>query len=195
MKVQSLGNYGFTLIEILVVMGIATVAGVLLVVIMVNSAGLFTEQSSKVEQGLKINDALSEVRSSVKQANAVAENYTGGGSVYVSGLSQLVLKVLSEDSSGNIIDNTFDYFVFFLDQNLLHFKIFPDPVSSRKLADRILSNMADSVNFQYFNSANPPVEVTPVNAAKVRITLTLKQKNGLNFEVQTGTSEANLRND
>lgn len=186
---------GFTLIEVLVAMGIATVAGVLLVVIMVNSAGLFTEQSSKVEQGLKINDALSEVRNSVKQANAVASEFTSGGTTYTTGGTQLVLKVLSEDSSGNIIDNTFDYFVFFLDQNLLNFKIFPDPASSRKLADRILSNMADSVNFQYFNSANPPVEVTPLNATKVRITLTLKQKNGLNFEVQTGTSEANLRND
>lgn len=186
---------GFTLIEVLVAMGIATVVGILLVVIMVNSAGLFTEQSSKVQEGLNINDALSQVRSSIKQANAVANGYTGGGSTYTTGGNQLVLKVLSEDPAGNIIDNTFDYFVFFQDQSKLYFKSFPDPASSRKTVNRIFSTVVDSVNFQYFNSASPPVEVAPTSAAKVRITLTLKQKNGLNYEAQTGTSEANLRND
>lgn len=186
---------GLTLIEVLITMGIATVAGVLLVVIMVNSAGLFTQQSSKVQEGLNINDALLEVRSSIKQANAVASEYTGGGSTYTTGGSQLVLQVLSIDSLGNIIDNTLDYFVFFQDQNLLRFKIFPDPSSSRKPVDRLLSTMAESLNFQYFNSASPPIEVTPTNATKVRISLILKQKNGLNYEAQAGTSEANLRND
>ena len=186
---------GLTLIEVLITMGIATVAGVLLVVIMVNSAGLFTQQSSKVQEGLNINDALSQVRSSIKQANAVASEYTGGGSTYTTGGSQLVLQVLSIDSLGNIIDNTLDYFVFFQDQNLLRFKIFPDPSSSRKPVDRIFATSVDNLIFQYFNSASPPVEVIPTSATKVRITLTLKQKIGINYETQTATSEANLRND
>lgn len=186
---------GLTLIEILVAMGIATLVGVLLVVIIVNSAGLFSKQSSKVQAGLNINDTLSQIRSSIKDANAVADSYTDGQTVYITGLSQLILKVSSIDSSGNIIESTYDYFVFFQDQSLLRFKTFPDPASSRKAIDRIFSTSADSLNFQYFNSANPPVEVTPTSATKVRITLTLKQKIGINYETQTATSEANLRND
>ncbi len=42
---------GFTLLELLVAMGIATVAGVLLVVIIVNSAGLYSNQSPKFRRG------------------------------------------------------------------------------------------------------------------------------------------------
>ena len=186
---------GLTLIEVLVAMGVAIIAGVLLVVIMINSAGLFTEQSSKVQEGLNINDSFAAVRGSLKQASAVAASYTSGSTTYTTDTTRLVLKVASTDPSGNIIANTFDYFVFSLEQNTFHFRTFPDASSSRKAADRILSTSVDSLEFQFFNSANPPVEVSPASATKVRITLTLKQKNGLNYETQTSTSEANLRND
>ena len=178
---------GLTLIEVLVAMGIATVAGMLLVVIIVNSAGLFTRQSSKVSGGLSINDALLQIRGSIKQASAVVGQYISGPITYTTGVSQLVLKVSSIDSSGNIIANTYDFFVFFVDQGSLHFKTFPDSSSFRKAADQVLSIGVDSLNFQYFNSANPPVEIAPVSATKVRITLILKQN--------IATSEADLRND
>lgn len=176
-------------------MGIATVAGVLLLVIIVNSAGLFTEQSSKVQEGLNINDALSALRGDIKQASSVAVSYTEGSTTYSSSASQLVLKVSSVDSSGNIIDNVFDYFVLYLDQGAIHLKIFPDATSSRKAADSILSTIVDSLRFQYLNSANPPVEVAPASAAKIRVTLTLNKRIGTNFEISTATTEANLRND
>ncbi len=192
----TINQKGLTLLEVLVAMGIATIAGTLLMVIMINSAGLFSQQSSKVQQGLSINDALSTIRESIKQASSVADQYTNGSTTYTTGTNQLVLKVFSVDSSGNIVENTFDYFVFFLDQNSLRFKVFPDSLlSSRGMADQIFSTMVENLNFQYLNSAIPPIEVIPQNAAKVRISLTLKQKNGLNFETSTATSEANLRND
>lgn len=192
---QDRQNRGLTLIEVLIAMGIATVTGALLVVIIVNSAGLFTQQSSKVQEGLNINDALLQVRSSIKDASAVEVSYTSGSTTYTTGGSQLVLKVASLDSSDNIIVDTYDYFVFFQDQNYLRFKIFPDQLSFRKAADQIFSSSVDNLAFQYFNSATPPAEVTPTNATKVRITLTLRQKIGVNYETQLATSEANLRND
>lgn len=186
---------GFTLIEVLVAMGIATLVGALLVIIIVNSAGLFTEQSSKVQTGLNINDALQQVRDSIKQANSVADQYTAGSTTYVSGSNQLVLKIASINSSGDIVINSFDYFIFLRDQSFLRFKIFPDPLSSRKARDQIFSNSVDNFSFQYLNSAIPPVEVSPATATKVRVSLTLKQKNGPDFVIHTSTSEANLRND
>lgn len=191
---------GLTLIEILVAMGIAVVAGTLLMVVMVNSAGLFTQQSSKVQQGLNSNDALSSIRGSIKQANSVADQYIIGSTTYTTGANQLVLKVASFDSSGNIIENTFDYFVFYLDQNTLHFKVFPvkvfpDSLSSRKVVDQVFSTLVDSITFQYLNTADPPVEVVPVSATKIRISLVLKQKMTKGFETNIATTEANLRND
>lgn len=186
---------GLTLVEVLISMLIAVVVGGLLLVIIVNSTGLFYQQSSKVNMGLNTNDTLAQVRKIIKESNAVASSYTAGSITYSSGVTQLVLKVPSQDATGNIISDTFDYFVFLQDQKKLIFKTFPDASSSRKAQDQIFSNLVDSLNFKYFNLANPPNEVIPQTASKVRITLTLKQKSGASYETSTATSEANLRND
>ena len=192
---QNLKNRGLTLIEILVAMGIATVAGMLLLVIIVNSAGLFQGQSSKVQTGLNVNDALSKIRASAKQASAIANSYTDGQTVYTTGSDQLVLKVASVDGEGNIIENLSDYFVFFKDQSYLRFKVFPDPSSFRKVSNEVLTASLESVVFNYFNLDNPPLEVNPSQASKVRISISLRQRIGTRVEINTATSEANLRND
>lgn len=169
---------GLTLIEILVATGIATIVGILLVVIIVNSAGLFTDQSSKISVGVNTNDSLYRMRESIKQASSISDQ---SNPVY------LVLKVSSLDSAGNIIENTYDDFVFLVDQKFLHFKIIPNLLSSRKTRDSILANNVDSLSFKYFNFANPPVEVEPKNATKVKISLSIK--------TSIVATEVNLRND
>lgn len=186
---------GLTLIEVLIAMGLALIVGTLLVSILVNSAGLFYKESSKLEQGVNINDALSKVRENIRESTSVAVSFTSGGTTYTSNSTQLVLKISSIDSSGNILANTFDYFVYFLDQKKFRFKIFPDAQSERIAQDQIFSTNVDSLSFKYLDSANPPNEVTPNIAKNVRITVTLKQKSGANFETNTATSEAGLRND
>lgn len=190
-----MSQQGLTLIEVLIAMMIATAVGILLLVIIVNSAGIFYKQSSKLQEGLNINDTLDKVRESVKQSNAVVASFTAGGTTYTSSGTQIVLKIPSINSLGNIIDQTFDYIVFFQDQTKLRYKLFPDTQSSRKSQNQILSTSADSLTFKYLDSQNPPNEVAPTSATKVRTELSLKQKNGFNLEKQTATSEANLRND
>lgn len=178
---------GLTLIEVLIVMGISILVGGLLMVIMINSAALSTKQSAILTEGLNINDSLSKIRATIKDANAVVASYTGGSTTYTSGSTQLVLKIPSIDSSNNIITDTFDHFVFFQDQNKLRLQTFPNQQSVRKAQDQIFSTSLNSLLFQYFNLATPPVEVIPTAAAKIRISLKFKQN--------TATSEANLRND
>ncbi len=178
---------GLSLVEIITVMGIVVVVGALLMVIIVNSAGLFTTQSSRLNQGLNINDALSKIRQGVKEADSIDATSTD---------VKLVLKVPSVDSAGNIIASTFDDFTFLLDQNKLRFTITLNALSARKAQNQIFSTSVDILKFQYLNSSNPPTEVLPASASKVRITLTLKQKTGAgSFETNTAASEANLRND
>lgn len=188
---------GLSLVEVLIAMAISVIVGALLLVIIVNSAGLFYKESSKVGQGIGVNNALSQISQTIKNSTGVVSSYISGATIYTSGPAQLVLKIPSIDSSGNIIANTYDNFVFFLDQDKLRFKSFPDITvpSSRKAADQILSLNVKSVLIQYLSSANPPLEVVPTVATKVRITLTLRKKAGAAFETNTATSEANLRND
>ncbi len=186
---------GFTLLELVITMGLVSVVGLLLVVIIVNSTGVFYKESSKLSQGLNSNDALSSIRGDIKQSNGVVATYTDGSTTYTSGTTQLILKLSSIDSSNNLISNTYDYFVYFLDQKKLRLKSFPDPASVRKKQDQIFSTIVDSVLFQYFNLSNPPLEVSPTTASKVKITITLKEKSGAGYETRTATSEATLRND
>ncbi len=167
-------------------MGITAVAGVLLIVIIANSSGLFSNHSSQVTEGLNINDALSQMRSVIKQSTAVEAS---------SSANQIVLKVSSVDASNNIIENTYDYYIFFLNKNTLHFKIYPNPLSLRKVSDRIFSTTVDSLTFNYLNYANPPQEVLAADATKVRVSLILKQRAGANFVTNIASTEANLRND
>lgn len=185
---------GLTLVEVLIAMGISIVVGALLVIVIINSAGLYTNQSSRLQEGLNINDTLAEIRTNIKQSSAIAPSYISDVT-YTSSPTQLVLRVSSIDNLGNIIADTFDYYVYFLEGNTLHFKIFPDALSTRKSQTKIFSTNVNSVNFQYFDLSTPPLEVTPSSAGKIRISLTLRQKNGLNFETATATSEASLRND
>ena len=187
---------GFTLIEVLIVVGIATVVAALLVVIIANSAGLFYKQSAKLSQGLGVNDALAKFRQIVKESNSIATGYPpGSSSAYTTSATQIVLTIPSIDTLGNIIPNVFDYFVFHQDQDKLKLKIFPDIQSSRKSQDQILARYVNGASFHYYDSQNPPAEVPPSSATKIRMTLNLRQKSGADFEESVATSEANLRND
>lgn len=187
---------GLTLLEVIIVMGISIVVGVLLVVITVNSLGLSYKESSKLSEGLSINETLSHIRQTIKESSGVSSSYTNSGIIYSSSATQIVFKIAAIDSSNNIISDTYDYFVYFQDLDKLRFKTFPNALSSRKSSDRIFTNSLDNLSFQYLSSSNPPLEVAPTAAVKVKITLKLKQKSGAsNYETITTTSEANLRND
>lgn len=169
---------GLSIAEVVAAVGITAIAGVLLASVLFNSAGLFNDQAVKVGSGLNLNDALSEVRSVIKQA-ALTDA--------ASNASNLILKVSSVDESGNIIEDVFDTYNFYLENKTLHFKVVPDPRSFLKSKDRVFSTSVDRLYFEYLNSASPPVETTPENAKKIRITLIIKNS--------SATSEANLRND
>lgn len=195
MRKLQIGQYGLTFVEALMAVAISAVIGGLLVALLVNSAGIFYKESSKLQGGLNINESLSKVRESLKEANSVATSYIDGSITYTSSQTQLVLKVPSQDSSGNIIQNTYDHYIYLKDQNYLRFKIFPDVASVIKMQDQILTTTLDSIKFQYFNLANPPQEVVPSTALKVRVSLTLKKRVGLSYETNSATSEGVLRND
>lgn len=187
---------GFTLVEVLVSMGIATVVASLLVVIIANSAGLFYKQSAKVGQGVGVNDALSKFRETVKEANSIAAGYPKATPyTYTTSPTQIVLTIPAIDNLGNIISDVFDYYVFTKQEDKLKFMVFPDIQSFRKSADWILSSNVKEVLFQYFNSQNPPGEVAPTTATRVKMVITLRQKSGADFEQSIATSEASLRND
>lgn len=183
---------GFTLPEVITAITVFVLVGGLLLGIMVNNTGLFYKQSSKVSQGLGVNDALAKIRSEIKEAQAVAAGYPIGNPTYTSSSTQLVLQLTSVDSSGNIISTTYDYAVFAVTDGKLTYQVFPNAASSRQGANRILASNVSSVFFQYFDATG--AQSGPTNAVNVKASLTLIQKAGQGFETNIATSEANLRN-
>jgi len=187
---------GFTLVEIMVVMSVVMVAGGLLLAILVNSTGVFYQQSAKLNQGLGVNDSLSSIRKSIKEADSIAANYPLTGTPqYSSGPSQMVLRLPAIDVAGSKIYNVFDYIVYAVFDGRLYFKLFPDTQngSVRIEENRILTGNVSSVRFEYLDVSNNPVALNLVE--KVKVTLVLEQKAGNGYEKNTATSEANLRND
>jgi len=186
---------GFTLAEVIVAVSISIVVGALLLGLMINNTGLFYQQSSKLSQGLGINDSLSGIRSSIKEADAVASGYPTSNPTYITSSTALVLQLHAIDSSGNNIFGKSDYVVFTISQNRLYYKVYPDTSSGsvRASTDQILTSSVDSIKFEYFDAGNQAV--APTNAIKIRATLTLKQKAGTGYETNIATADANLRND
>ncbi len=189
-----MNNKGFTLIELIIVLSVSAMVGLLLISMLVQNSGLFYIQNSRVIQGVGENDALSSFRTYTKVSKAVALSYPETGSaIYTSGSSILILKLGSIDSSGNLIDNVFDYVVYYVSQNKLYIKIYPGTGSSRQAVNKILADNVDALNFTYLDATN--LAVSPSSATKVIMRLTLRQKAGTTYEINIATSEANLRND
>lgn len=186
-------NKAFTLPELIIGMVVAVLVGGLLLSLTVSSTGLFYQQRSKVSQGLGSNDALSQIRSLVKQAQSVAVQYPETGAAnYTSRADSMVLKLPAIDSSGNIISSTFDFAVYLKTDDKLWGKIFPTSPSIRKSQNQILSANVESILFQYFDSQN--TQVVPSSAVKVKITLRQNTTVGNIEETNVATTEANLRN-
>lgn len=184
---------GFTLPEVITVTLVAVLVGVLVLGIMIQNTRIFVSESQKVSQGVGSNDALLQIKSEIKQAKSVASTYTSGGITYTTAADTLVLKIPSIDSSGNTVDNTFDYAVFTIQSGNLFFKLFPDPGSGRPGANQLLAKNVNQINFRYLDLAGNDTQATA--AIKIRVALTLQQKLGTNSESSIATSEANLRND
>ena len=167
---------GFTLPEVIIGMGVVVLVGGLLILMMVQSTGLFYRESSKISQGVGLNDSLSKIESSIRKSSGVVSSSTP---------SQLMLKFPAIDGSGNIIADAFDLETFLLEGGILKYKLLPDPQSSRILLDTILTKNIESLDFKYLDDSNQIV--LPNLAKKVIATIFLKE--------QIASAEANLRND
>lgn len=180
--------------EVLIAVTVSTIVAGLILSIMVNSAGVFYKQSSRVEQGVGVNEVMSDIKENLKQSKAVGLNYPEIPPFqYTTDVNNLILKIPTLDSSGDLVPDTYDYVVYFIDQGNLRVKSFPNIQSQVNSRNQVLAKNVQSIHFQYFNASNQ--ETAPANAIRVRISLSLSQKNGLSVEKNVATSEAYLRND
>lgn len=173
---------GVTLPELIIAAGLFSVVGIIMAAILLSGSSLYYLQSAKVEQRLGINEAFSSLKRNIRQSSAVVD---GSSDV------QLILKLPSINSQGPII-NVYDHILYYYTGEKFYEIVSPDAQSIRTATDKILAQNVDNIKFEYYDDSG--VSVTPVNATRVKLTLSLKQKAGAGFETNIATTEADLKN-
>lgn len=176
---------GFTLVEILIASSVALIIGILLLSILANNNGVFYKQNAIINEGLSLNDAMSEIDKNISQAINVVDT---------SDSHTLVLKLPALDANG-VLNNIYDYVIIAKDadnNNILRKKVFPDPASNRKSEDLNLTTILDSIDFSYLDRSG--AIVSPNLATSVSVTLSVKSSYGSITSARSSTSVTTLKN-
>lgn len=187
---------GFSLVEMVLVTLIAGVVGSLLVSLLVQNNGYFFQQSSTIDQGVNLNDAVSEIKNSIRASYSIEVDHTDGSTTHTTGPEALVLSLPSFDASGNVIEGTFDYTVIAIDtpsNNVLRKRVFPDASSYRKGENKVLSNSLYGLKFYYLDKNG--LQIDPVSANTVSFWINVKNTFGLQGPLSSASAQVNLKND
>lgn len=186
---------GFTLVEILIVITITGVIGFLLTQLLIQNNSVYFAEDAKVSQGLSLNTISNKLQTDIKQASGIASGYPVSLPTYLSSLDTLVLQLPAIDSSGNPIDNVFDYVVYAKDPvrgYILKRMVYKDDISTRIEANQVLTTSLSLINFYYYDQNNEVV--SPTFASKINFVINVSSKTGLSQQQSSSSGQVNLRN-
>lgn len=187
---------GFTLVEILIGVGAAGVIGAILVGLLAQNSRIFSFQSSKVNQGVELNNSYDEIEQTIKTAGGVVSQYPATGQpTHTTGLNTLVMTIPAITAQGAVIQNTNDYVVFTRDtqnQKILRKLLYPNVVSSRKLVNKVLSTKTSLLEFRYLDSADQ--SISPVQASKIGFIINVSDMISTESQSSSVSGRINLRN-
>lgn len=187
---------GWSLLEVLIVITIAAVAGGLLINILVSSNKLFFDQSAQISHGLSLNQTTYEITDLIKFSVSASSQYPPSGNPqYLTDSNTLVIKLPAISQAGDIIDSVFDYAVIEADSSnskILRKKIIPDAQSYRHAENKVLSTALDSIEFSYLDINNSPV--SPGQAARIKFVVNLATGSGFSENESSASGIVNIKN-
>lgn len=190
------GQRGWSLIEVLIVMTVASVAGGLLISLMISSNRIFFDQSAHISQGLSLNQTELELTDLIKASAGVAAQYPASGTpVYTTDSNTLVIKLPAISASGDVIESVYDYAVVEADPakpEILRKQVFNDAGSFRKAENKVLSTSLKNITFIFLDDNNSPV--TPALSGRVSFIVEQSSKSGFSENNSTGSGTVNIRN-
>ena len=159
----SRNSYGFTIIETLIVIALsASMMGALsLLIYSFNSSYSYGQLSSI--SAMSIRSVMNEVELLTLSASNVLQSHTFQSTTYTSSSNVLVLEIPSIDSYGNIISNTYDYAVFYVDGTYAYRILEANTTSKRITGTKQLSDTISSLVFSYNNSDFTLVDTVTVD--------------------------------
>ena len=144
---------GITLIELLVALSIFVVIGGILTSIFISGWKTFDRESAQTNTQDQIKFVTSRITQDSQEATRVIDTRTFDEEVYYSYPKSLILELKSIDANKNPIEDLFDYEVFYVDplnSKKLKVTIEADPTSSRRSETKTISDIIESVDFEYF---------------------------------------------
>lgn len=135
---------GFTIIEIVIVIGISIILLVGLLNLFYWHQRIYSQEEASVRTTASVRSALVNISEAAAQAVTIEASHNFSGTDYTTSGSTLVLKLPAINSSDSVIANTYDYFVFYLNGSSVYLIIEPGAGSirgavSKKLADNVQS--------------------------------------------------------
>jgi hypothetical protein len=191
-----LNSRGISLVELLIGVSVAGLVGVLLVSLLTQNSRIYTDQNAKINDGITINNSVAKIEETIKSAAAIANQYQhSGGPLYTTGSSTLVLTQPSINTSGAVIENTYDYLVLSADtQNskILRLILYPNAQSTREAQNQVLATNMSKLEFRYFNSLGE--SVSPILATRIGYILNVNQTIATQSQTSSTSGTVNLRN-
>lgn len=187
---------GWSLLEVLIGVTIAAVAGGLIINLMVSSNSLFFDQSAQISHGLSLNQAKLEITDLIKSSAGIVTQYPESGAAqYTTDTNTLVVKLPAISSGGDVIESVYDYAVIEADTakpTVLRKQIFKGAGSYRNPENKVLSASLANLSFSYLDINNVPVAVD--QAVRVNFVINLSTKSGFSENKSSGSGTVNIKN-
>jgi prepilin-type N-terminal cleavage/methylation domain-containing protein len=175
-------DYGFTLIEVIVVVALFAVCSVVLTSLFIGQNRIYKTQTAALNITADARIALDDIDNYLRAANRTLAGYSS----YTAGPQVLILQIQSVNSSNQLVPGTFDNVVFYLSSGSLVRQIFPNAASTRIATTKKLASNVTGLVFTYNNASYALV-------TQVSTDLTIQENAGVQTRAITVSSKAKLR--
>ncbi|MFH2062660.1 MAG: hypothetical protein ABIJ46_00700 [bacterium] len=143
---------GFTLMESVAVLGVVTLLLTLVIQVFMVSYSAYRKQSTRAENDAQAIMATRLISEAARGADEVLATATVNGTEYSSSASELVLKLPSVNTDGNVIEGEYDYLAVYRDDgddSRIYVDTEPNAGSYRPSGQKLLTSDNDWLIFRY----------------------------------------------
>ncbi|OGI26294.1 MAG: hypothetical protein A3J76_04680 [Candidatus Moranbacteria bacterium RBG_13_45_13] len=152
MKKKGAIGHGITFAEAIISVAILIIILLALVYLYNNYTKVYNYQQAVMNLSGSARAAANELQNTALQADEIVASHNFSGTTYSSDQDTLVLEIPSVDNQGNIVDDKYDYVVFYLTGRNLYKLVQADAASSRPSELKQLCDSVEAVAFTYNNA-------------------------------------------
>jgi type II secretory pathway pseudopilin PulG len=155
------GQRAFTILEVIISVGIFALLAIAMVDLIVGTDGFLRTQQVTVDVIGSASEAMNDIQTLTTQATQVVTSHTFSGTTYTTSTSTLVLQLPAITSGGSTINGIYDYVTYYATGTSAYRIIDPGVGSARPAGTKRLSDAITSFTFT-FGSVDPTASTSTV---------------------------------